>query len=530
MGSIMRGLIFLICFCLMIGCSFFTKEDQIHWKKDGMESALELAKKENKPLLVYWGADWCPPCNVLKSTIFKEKVFIDATRNYLAVFLDGDHKNAQKWGDKLDVVGYPTLMILAPNGTEVVRLWVGAGARELAETLNYAYNSLEPVEPILNRIIAEGKSPQAQQLQLLSQYSWMQDNNFVKKPLETAKKLLKLSEMIEWEKFPTEKAKIDFAAASFLSNYIESNKNDKKKIQDQFRSHVVEMLKLHLKEEKYFRPLLYYWAYYSSSILKEIIGEEPMIKELGNQVIEKSQKLLLTQKLSYEEELRCLSTLPGLADEFPRLFKVTEEQKSQYYEKYKSLLDAYTDPRARIAIVNSAGYTLGDFGMYEEAKELLVKELKISPHPYYLMSSLGYMEKKQGNKVAAIDWYKKSYEASIGEATQLQWGAGYISNLIELLPKDSQTIFEQTQTVFKKNIDMSDAFMGRNRKVLERLKKQLISWAEKNHQSEKIKNVFSRQKSQCEKMESSQNSYYKKECHNYFNWSDELTSDKKKSS
>ena len=117
--------------------------------------------------------------------------------------------------------------------------------------------------------------------------------------------------MIEWEKFPTEKAKIDFAAASFVELYRIQQNDKKKRFKDQFRSHVVEMLKLHLKEEKYFRPLLYYWAYYSSSILKEIIKEEPMIKELGNQVIEKV-KVIANSKTLYEEELRCLSTLPGV--------------------------------------------------------------------------------------------------------------------------------------------------------------------------------------------------------------------------
>ena len=39
---------------------------------------------------------------------------------------------------------------------------------------------------------------------------------------------------------------------------------------------------------------------------------------------------------------------------------------------------------------------------------------------------------------------------------------------------------------------MSDAFMGRNRKVLERLK-TTHSWAEKTTNRKKLKNVFSRQ-------------------------------------
>ena len=55
----------------------------------------------NKPLFLYWGAVWCPPCNQIKKTIFTRREFQEKMKLFLPVYLDGDTKSAQIWGEKL---------------------------------------------------------------------------------------------------------------------------------------------------------------------------------------------------------------------------------------------------------------------------------------------------------------------------------------------------------------------------------------------------------------------------------------------
>src|SRR6478736_2557768 len=107
----------------------------IAWREGDVGDALAEAKELGKPVILYWGAVWCPPCNQMKATLFKDPGFIAETQDFVPVYLDGDTAGAQRWGERFGISGYPTVIVLRPDGTEVTRISSATTSGKFAELL-----------------------------------------------------------------------------------------------------------------------------------------------------------------------------------------------------------------------------------------------------------------------------------------------------------------------------------------------------------------------------------------------------------
>jgi thioredoxin-related protein len=118
-----------------------------------LETAKKQAKAENKPLLLYFtGSDWCIWCQKMDSEVFDSKEF---QQNYgqKLVFVELDFPQKKKLdaetkaqNDKLaaeyDVQGFPTILILDPNGKLKATLhYEEGGEKHFSEKLDLALKS-----------------------------------------------------------------------------------------------------------------------------------------------------------------------------------------------------------------------------------------------------------------------------------------------------------------------------------------------------------------------------------------------------
>ena len=129
--------------------------DGIAWRKDDVDAAFAAAKADNKPLFLYWGAVWCPPCNQVKATIFNRQDFIDRSRHFVPVYIDGDSPHAQQLGARFHVSGYPTMILFQPDGKEIVRLPGEVDREQYMHALTMSMNGARPARETLAAALAQ---------------------------------------------------------------------------------------------------------------------------------------------------------------------------------------------------------------------------------------------------------------------------------------------------------------------------------------------------------------------------------------
>jgi len=119
----------------MGGVYLFSKPDHIAWQAD-FQSALAKSKETGKPVLVDFGASWCPACQQMKHQSWPdEKVQRLVVDKYIPVFLDVDVQGAGEISHQYVVEYLPTVLILNGDGKVLNRAeYMDAG--ELAEFLN----------------------------------------------------------------------------------------------------------------------------------------------------------------------------------------------------------------------------------------------------------------------------------------------------------------------------------------------------------------------------------------------------------
>ena len=444
-----------------------------------VDAAFAAARAENKPVFVYWGAKWCPPCNQVKATLFNRQDFIERSRAFVPVYVDGDSPGAQKIGARFRVSGYPTMVLFNPAGKEVTRLPGEVDPVRYSEVLTLGMNASRPVSAVLADALAHPSALAPNDWRLLAFYSWETDQQQLIDKGKLPAILLALADACP-NSVPEAAMRLRLKAIAFADS-------DAKKpvhVDPQTRAAVLAML----GDPAQTRAQTDMVTNYAAEIVRAMSARgSPDRKALRAAFDGALKRLEADAALSRADRMQALIAQVDLAriDERegagqarartarPRLpAALVADVREQAARADREITDGYE----RQAVITAAAYLLERAGLDSESDALLKANLAKSHSPYYLMSELASNAKKRGDKAEALRWYREAYERSEGPATRLQWGASYIAALIELAPRDEAAIEKATGELWREAAAQPDAFYMRSARSLQRVGEKLQAW------------------------------------------------------
>ncbi|MDC6448903.1 thioredoxin family protein [Pseudomonadales bacterium] len=447
--------------------------DEIQWFSGDVGQAFLQAKEEGKPIFLYWGAVWCPPCQEIKQTVFKSRRFISLSESFIPIYLDGDTARAQAAGEQFGVKGYPTMIVFNSLGEEITRIPGGIDISKYNDILAVSLNSIKPTSQLVEMVQAGSTTLTNADFQQLAYYSWGQDQQAL--PEKYSPEIF--LDMSNASKEPLASARLYMQYLRAVASSTEAE--SRPVLATEAMARVTEILQndaLTLASWEYF-------AYYTQEVLSVVVDVESDPE--GAAMFADRWKTTMI-RLS---DSPSLSTAEQLAGFLPAIHfyyledetrEISPEFKTQILAAVRKADRATRNSFARQSVVSQINYVLQSAHLVSEAKAILLAELKKSTAPYYFMSSLSSIAENDGDDETALDWRRKAYESSQGAATRFQWGANYVRTLIRLTPEDDKLIVTTAMKLLLDIDSEEDTFSGRNFRVLRSMTKSLRQWAEEN--------------------------------------------------
>lgn len=458
-----------------------------------VERAFGQARAKNKPVLLYWGASWCPPCNQLKATLFNRQDFAAQSKHFVAVFVDGDRPAAQKLGARFKVSGYPTLVLFTPEGGEITRLPGEADAPQVLSLLEAGLAGGRLVAAVLADARA-GKVLSANEWRMLAFHSWEVDESGLVAAAERPALLAELAvkSQAQGDGETTTRLWLKALAASDDGKGVKPDDALRQRVErvladpQASRTHMdvliggaSDMVKALTADDSAERTAL--TARFDAALLR-LQGDASLSR--GDRVSALIERVDLA-RLGQPRD----STAPKLPEALVREVRDTAARMDR----------EITDGYERQAVITAVAYLQGQAGLWADSDALLKANLAKSHSSYYLMSQLASNARKLGKKDEALAWYQRAYDKSVGPATRLQWGASYVSALVDLAPADAPRIEKAATQVLADAAKDSGAFHDRSGRSLQRVGKRLVSWNADGKQAAVIRRLQARVDALCAK-------------------------------
>lgn len=475
----LRGIALALGFTFALAaCSPVSRTAQTHqiaWRQGDVNAAFAEAKELGRPILLYWGAEWCPPCAQMKATLFKDAAFVAETEKFVPVYLDGDTKGAQQWGERFGTSGYPTVVILRPDGTEITRIANTTVAAELPGLLQVAAQRTTSIENLLKKAAADTSTLSSDDWRVLAGFDWRNDP----KHFGDLKKAGTLLDRLATGA-PSPALKRRFG---LLALVVEAKPDDDGRIAltAAQQAHLKEILDPILADRN--EIMANRWELISDvPNFVVALPAGPERQALENKMVAAGDAIYANQALAVAERLNALNIDEtfALASGKPPPPALASKVRERVAWADRSARDKIT----RQSVIGAAAGLLSVVDPPATGKMLLA-EIKRSDQPYYYMDMMAYGAEAMGDKKQAIEWTRKAYEASEGPATRVSWAVKYAKTVVRLAPDDKTQIAKAVGAVITEVGKTPDGYYQQTRKGVASLGHNLSDWS-KSHAGDDV--------------------------------------------
>jgi thiol-disulfide isomerase/thioredoxin len=472
----------------------------IAWFDGEVAAAFASAQQANKPVFLYWGAEWCPPCARVKSTIFNKREFQERSRLFVPVYLDGDTPSAQKHGERFGVIGYPTMILFRPDGTEITRLPGDVDITRYATILDVALADVRPVKEIIAAAL-QGADVAANDWRLLANYSWGTDSGSAVPADQRVATLRTLAQRCPAE-LQAECSRLFFSYVLAAADAAPDGKPAFDGLERaDARRRLLALLPAPAVQAANVDHLLYVPKPVIPTLSADGSSDRRDLTRAWNAALDHVGAPGNPVQLNVPEQLNAIRARIVLARlEAPEGTPVPPALLDQARKAVAEADAKTTDAYARQAAINAAANLYWEAGLDAESNQLLTAELEKSISPYYFMLELADLAEKAGRKQEAVQWLARAYDGAKGPATRFQWGYNYLVGLLEMTPEDTQAIERAGLAVLGELDGSPDAFYQRTRMRLEQLDAKLLEWGKTGEAARVVEALRTRTRAICGKL------------------------------
>ena len=447
--------------------------DGIDWFDGTVEEAFASAQESGKPIYLYWGAVWCPPCHAISATVFKSPEFIERSRLFVPVYLDGDKENAQAYGEKFGVRGYPTMVVFNSDGEELTRIPGGIDLQAYANILDLTLSNTSSASDLVESLMAGASAISSSDCTLLAYNSWGQNTTILAEhdEADAFQRMYKACPAI----MSTERSILYLSWLDLALSAAEDPENPLP-LSDEHKVEALQQIKAVLADPELVKANIFTVLLSGPKVTAALTTADSDERAALTAEFYKVLNALAADESVYKRER--IYTLAGKIR-----FERIDDEEAEISEGLNAEIRAMTiwadestpSVYERQPIINALGNVLNEAGMDDVAKVLLLAELDRSKQPYYYMPDLADIEQRAGNNDAAIGWLRKAYDTTRGPATRFQWGYYYLTGLLEMTPTDIELIHGTTVGLIEE-LQQANAFYQRPKSQLRSLEQYLLEW------------------------------------------------------